>query len=190
MRPRDKRALIAGGAVALLAILGTQVVPGVWRSVGEGRSEAQRGTELLARLRLEVDRTAVLEDSGSKIRAKVVALAPKILAGNGPAEALAALTGRVTAVAAAQRVRLERTSPLEDSTGLPGLRRVSLRVAVIGDSRGTLNLIGALAQGPVVLSTDGLSIVASNASASNDVAEALQTEFTVRGWYQPRERRR
>jgi hypothetical protein len=185
---RDWRALTFGGVVVLLAIVTTRVIPAGWRSASQSVSELQIRTDLLARERAEIRDATALEDSGAKIKTRVVALAPRILPGNGPAEAMANLTNRVSVAAASQRVRIERTTPIGDSIAAGALRRVSLRVAITGDTRGTLGLLAALARGPVVLTAYDLRIVAPDPGTSSNVAEALQSEFTLRGWYQQRER--
>ena len=172
----------------LVALVGARGVPAAWHAVSRARASLVIRAELLARDREDVARAAALEDSGARIRAKMVALAPKILGSTGPAEAIADLTGRITTLAGSQRVRVQRTAPLDDSLTAAGLRRISVRIGVEGDSKGTLGLLGALAKGPLALTTDDIRIVAPNPTSPNGSAELLQAEITVRGWYQAKER--
>lgn len=185
MSPRDRRALLAGGAVTLAALLVTRVIPPAVRSASAARESLRGRTELLMRQRAEVKGAGALSDSGAKVRTRVLALAPKVLPGKGAAEAVAGLANLITAAATTERVRIERTTPLGDSAAVGDLRRLSLRVSVTGDTRGTVGLLRVLGKGPVVLTTHDLRIVAPDPASAS---EALQSEFTVRGWYQERER--
>lgn len=186
MTARDKRALLVGGAAVLLAAVTLRILPFSWRAFRDLRETLQSQAELLERSRWEIRQAAALEDSGAVIKAKVRALAPRILSGAHQAAAMADLTARLKRATNAHRVRVERTSALGDSAAAGGLRRVSLRAALEGDSRGTLGVLGALGRGPVVLMPTDLRIRAGNSAASGSAAEVLKVEMTVRGWYLPR----
>ena len=185
MSPGDRRALLAGGAVIMTAMLVTRVIPPVVGSVSAARESLRGRTELLIRQRAEVNGAGALSDSGAKVRTRVLALAPKLLPGKGAAEAVSGLANLIGAAATAQRVRIERTTPLGDSAAVGDLRRLSLRISITGDTRGTVGLLRVLGKGAVVLTTHDLRIVGPDPTAPS---EALQSEFTVRGWYQERGR--
>jgi hypothetical protein len=181
VKPRDKRALLLGGAAVLSAVLILRAIPYTWHTFAEKRATLQSQAELLERSRWEIRQAPVLEDSGLVIRGKVKSLAPRILSGGQQAAALADMTSRLKSAARLHRVRVERTSLVPDSAAAGGLRRVSLRAGMEADSRGTLGLLGVLARGPVVMTPTELRITASNPSGS--AAEALKVEMTIAGWY-------
>ena len=186
MRPRDRRALILGITVVGVGVLALRIAPATWRAIQSLKEGLSAKTELLARAEWDVRRTGVLEDSAAVIRAKVLALAPRLLGATREAEALADLSSRLRRTAAESRLRVERTAPLDDSTRAGRLRRVSLAAALEGDTRGTLALLRALARGRTLLTPSSLIITATNPAAS-DAPELLKTELTVQGWYLSRE---
>jgi len=186
VKPGDQRALMLGLSVVALAVLALRVAPAAWRAMQSVRESLAAKSALLARAEMDVRQTALLEDSSAVIRAKVLALAPKLLVAAREAEALADLGSRLKRAAAESRVRVERTTPVGDSTRAGRLRRVSLSAALQGDSRGTLALLGALARGRPLMTPTNLMITAPNPAAT-DAPEVLRTEITVRGWYLARE---
>jgi len=171
----------------LVGILALRLAPWGWRAALDRAEEFRSRAELLARARATVDAASTLQDSSVATEAKLVALAPKILAAGQEAEAVADLGGRLNVLASAHRVRLSRTDPIGDSTRAGKLRRVSVRVALEGDSRGTLGFLGGLAAEPAVLVLQDLRIMAPNAAATSTVPEVLETEATVLAWYLARE---
>lgn len=187
MTPRDRRALLLGGAIAVAAFGGLRVGPWAWHRTRNIVDRLQARAELLERARADVRHVQGLEDSAAAIRAKVVALAPKILSGGTPPEALADLTGRLTVAAERHRVRLERTDLITDSTRSGELWRVSVRSAIESDTRGTFEFLGALVQDPTVLTVGQVRIVAPDPGSLPAAAEILRTELTVHGWYLNRE---
>lgn len=187
MNPRERQVLWIGGAVVLIAVVALRLGPWGWRAARHIKEEHQARAELLARVRTGVEGAGALQDSSVVIKGKLLALAPKILAGNQEPEVLADLTGRLGVAAAAHRVRLSRTTALADSARAGRLRRVSIRAALEGDTRGTLGFLAALAGGPAVLTPVDLRILAPNAATPAAGFEVLQTEVTVRGWYLARD---
>lgn len=183
MRSRDRRALLVGAGVVAGAMLALRGVPAAWVALRNTRETMSARAELLARAEVDVLQADTLNDSAAVIRTKVLGLAPRLLSGTREADALADLTLRLKRAAADNRVRVERTNALPDSGQAGGLRPVSLRASLEGDSRGTLGLVGAMARGNVVLTATDLRITAGNPAAA---AEVLRVEMTVRGWYLPR----
>jgi len=186
MKPRDRQALLVGLGVVAGALVTLRAVPAAWGALWNARETMAARAELLARAEVDVLQADALKDSAAVIRNKVLGLAPRLLSGTREADASADLTQRLKRAAADNRVRVERTSALPDSVQAGGLRPISLRALLEGDSRGTLGVLGALSRGGVVLTTTDLRITAANPAASSAVAEVLRTEMTVRGWYLPR----
>jgi hypothetical protein len=183
VRPRDRKALLLGAGIVVGALLALRGVPAAWNGLRNTRETLSARTELLARAELDVLQADALEDSGAVVRNKVLGLAPRLLSGTREADATADLTLRLKRAAADNRVRVERTGPVPDSGRAGGLRPVSLRAELEGDSRGILGVMGALARAPVASATTDLKITATNPAAPGAVAELLRIEMTVRGWY-------
>jgi hypothetical protein len=169
--------------MAVFAVLTLRVLPASWRATQTAWRTFSARAQLLNQEQTNLRQAAVLEDSGATIRARVIGLAPKLLSAVREAEAQADLSTRLQHLAASNHVRLERVTPVADSTRVGRLRPVRLSVSFVGDTRGTLRLLGALAGGPVVLTTSDLRITATNPTAPGTVAEELRTEIAVRGWY-------
>jgi hypothetical protein len=167
----------------MLALRG---VPAAWEALGNTRETLSARSDLLARAEVDVLQADALKDSAAVIRGKVLGLAPRLLSGAREADATADLALRLKRAAADNRVRVERTSALSDSSRGDGLRQVSLRASLEGDSRGTMGVLGALARSGAALTTTDLKITAANPWATGSTAEVLKIEMTVRGWYFPR----
>lgn len=183
MSPRERRALRFGIGAIVTAIAVLRLLPWGWHAGRDRAEELRSRAEVLARAQATVETAEALEDSSVAIKARLLALAPKILVGRQEAEAMADLSGRLNALASAHRVRLSRTDPVSDSTRAGELRRISVRVALESDSRGTLGFIAGLSRGPAVLVLQELRVTAANPASPAAVAEVMQTEATVQGWY-------
>jgi Type II secretion system (T2SS), protein M subtype b len=187
MSPRDRRALTLGGTVILAALLLLKLLPLGWQTARD-RAEQFRGrAELLAGSRDLVAAAPMLQDSGVAIKGKLLALAPRILTGRNEAEAVADLSGRLSALAVSKRLRLSRSSALKDSTRAGSLHRLSMRIVLEGDTHGALGFLGNLASGAAVLVTDDLRIAARNPASPANLPEILEIEAVVHGWYLARE---
>ncbi|HEU4648239.1 MAG TPA: type II secretion system protein GspM [Gemmatimonadales bacterium] len=183
MTPGDRRALLLGGAVAIVGWLGLRGVPWALREVQSRRSELAGKQALLARIRDDIRDAASLADSAPAVERRVLALAPKVLSGQSEAEALSDLTARVSAAATAHKAKLIRTVPLADSAHAGRLRRVALRAVLEGDATGLLGALGQLEQGATVLTVSELAIAASDPGSGSAAPEVLQGDMLVRGWY-------
>ena len=113
----------------------------------------------------------------------MVGLAPKLLSGDTPVEALADLSSRLTLAASRNQVKLERTDQLTDSMAAGRLRRVRVRTALESDIRGVMGFLRAIELGDAVLSIEEARIVAADPSSGEQVPEILRVEVTVTGWF-------
>lgn len=186
MTPRDRRALILGGAALGLAVLLFRVVPWGWGMFAGSRDALRGRAERLEWMRQRVAGTPALEDSGATVRDKMAQLAPALLAASSATEAAADLGSRLTLAAEQAHVRVSRTDALEDSAAAGLARRVSLRAGLDSDTRGLLGMLASLARDPSPVLVDELRVAAEPATEP----EALHTEITVRGWYLPKGGRR
>src|SRR5437879_437560 len=176
MTRRDRRALIVGGASVLTAVLAFRVLPWcIGRALGAERDLREKGT-LLARARADLADGPLLGDSAGVLTRAVVGLAPKLLSGDTPAEALADLSGRLHLAASRNQVKPERTDQLTDSMVAGRLRRVRVRTALESDIRGFTGFLRAIELGDAVLSVEELRIVASDPNSSEAMPEVLRIE--------------
>jgi hypothetical protein len=183
MTERDRRALAIGAVVVAVALLVLRIGPWAWRAVEQSRSRLEDRAMLLARMRAEVSSAPRLEDSGAVIRSRLAALAPALLTGKTTAEALGELGSRLSVAAERERVRVKRTEPLADSIAAGGLVPVTLRAALESDTRGMIELLGALAGEGATVVVRELKVAVSDPHVPSDRPERLQTELTITGWY-------
>lgn len=183
MTGRDRRALVLGGAVVLTALLGLRVLPWTVRKAAAAERGLRERAALLARARADLSETALLRDSAAVLTRAVVRLAPKLLSGDTPAEALADLSGRLNLAASRNQAKLERTDQLADSASAGRLRRVRTRAALESDIRGVVGFLRSVELGDAVLSVEELRIVAPDPSSGDRVPEVLRVEVTVVGWF-------
>jgi type II secretion system (T2SS) protein M len=182
MKERDRRALVWGASVVVGALLLLRVIPWGVRSARAAHIELAERSALLARARDEVARQGTLQDSVAAVTGQVVALAPKILAGNTSAEAAADLAGRLNLAASRSGTKLERVDPLTDTTTDAGrLRRVSARVTLEGDIGGITRFLRSIEGGEAVLTISQLRLTAPDPASSDRVPERLRLEATVGG---------
>jgi hypothetical protein len=185
VNPRDRRALVLGAAAVVLALVLLRVGPWSWRSVRDARAELEARAELLARMESDVGLASRLEDSGKVVRSRMALLAPKLLSGGTPAEAVADLGARLGVVAEHHHVRLSRTEPSLDSVGGGGLGRVTLKAALDSDTGGLLALLESLAREPAALVVEDLRVAVADPFIGRNRPELLHAELTVGGWYLP-----
>jgi hypothetical protein len=183
MTPRDRRAVVLGGAVCLSALLLLRGVPWAVRAAASAVASLHARAELLARAEAELREAPVLVDSARVLQARITALAPRILVGDREAEVVTDMAGRLGVLAEQNRVRLGRTAAIADSLHAGPLHRISLRASVEGDARGTLGFAGGLARAPALLDLAELRIIAADPGSPPAAPEVLRSELTVRGWY-------
>ena len=183
MTARDRRALLVGGATVLAAVMASRVAPwGIGRAVAAEQDLRERAS-LLARARADLADAPLLRDSAGVLTRAVVGLAPTLLSGDTPVEALADLAGRLTLAASRNQVTLERTDQLADSLAAGRLRRVRVRTALESDIRGVMGFLRAIELGDAVLSIEDVRIVAADPNSGEQVPEILRVEVTVTGWF-------
>jgi hypothetical protein len=183
MTPRDRRALVIGGAVVAAAFLALRAVPWGVRELESRRDALAAKHALLARVRADLRDAEWLADSAPEVERQVVALAPRVLNGGREPEAVADLVGQVSRVASEHKLNLVRTVPVPDSERAGRLRRAAVRASLEGDTRGTLAMLAALAAGTPVLTVREIRITASDPRSVPSVPEVLQSDLVVAAWY-------
>ena len=183
MTARDRRALFIGGGVVLAAFVLLRVLPWTLRSAFAAEVGLHQRAALLARAHAGLAEAGGLRDSAVALGQALVGLAPKILSGNSPAEAVADLSGRVNLAASRSQAKVERVDPLTDSTVAGRLHRVALRAAFECDIRGLVGVLQALTFGNAALVVRELRVTAVDAGSADKNPEVLRVEMTVAGWY-------
>jgi len=169
--------------MVLGAVVALRVAPwGIARSVAAKRELHERAS-LLSRARADLADAPLLRDSAGVLTRAVVSLAPKLLSGDTPVEALADLSGWLTLAASRNQAKVERTDQLTDSLAAGRLRRVRVRAALESDIRGVTGFLRAIELGDAVLSIEEARIVTADPSAGEQMPEILRVEVTVTGWF-------
>lgn len=181
---RNTRALmLKAGGLVILAWLGLRAVPAGMGRVRESRAALAERVTLLERTRAELRSDSSLTDTVAVLRRRVLALAPKILAGGTSAEAANDLAGRLNLVVTRSNGRLLRADPLPDSAAAGLLGRVTLAASFEGDVRGVATALSQLGTADPVLTLASLRVLAANQREPGNGPEILRAELTVRGWY-------
>jgi hypothetical protein len=186
MTPRDRRALVWGGAAVLGAVLVLRVVPLTVRSVSALRTEAREGVQTLTRAGEVLAAAPATRDSLAQVLGAVVALAPRLVEGRTAAEAQASLSGLVSLAASRHAMRIVRLDPLPDSAGDGAFNRVAVHVELEGDVSGLTRFLGAGETGDPLLTLPALSVQATDPVGRPNAAEQLKIELTIAGLYLPR----
>ena len=187
LRPRDRRALVLGGSLLLSACMFTYGIQPYRRAraalrerVIEQRALLARGLAVLAEGR---ELPAALERATGALDEKRTRLLP----GDDPLSATAALVGIVGDEARREGVQLEA---IESRTAEPaGDRLVAVRIEIRGraDLEALLRWLAALETGPHLVRVEGLTVAQSDAGAvpdSNDT-EALLLAAIIKGYVLP-----
>jgi len=180
---RDRRALVLGGVVVVASLLALRVLPWAVRSALAAETGLRERVAVLSRARSDLTAAAGLRDSVVRLGAALVNLAPRILAGATPAEAVADLAGRVNLAVTSHQAKLERSEAVLDSAAAGRLRRATLRAAFESDVRGLAGVLQTLEFGPAALTVRELRVTANDPGSGDRAPEVLRVEVTVAGWY-------
>ncbi len=183
MTPRDRRALLIGGAVAAAAVLFVRVVPTSVRTVGELRDRLAARRELLTRVRAQIQDAAGLGDSTQAIERAIAALGDRVLSGRRETDAAADLASRLNVAAARERVRVARSAAGADTAKAGRLRRVTLQASLEGDTRGTLGALERLEAEPAAITVSDARFTALDPGSPGTSPEMIASEVVIRGWY-------
>lgn len=183
---RNRRLMFAG-AILLLAVPLARRLAEPFRVVGaDGLSNYRSRRVLLAETEALLTSLPTLEDSARTLRSRIAALAPRILNGHTPAEAVADLSDRLSLLATRQGSQLETVRAVPDTVGSSGLARVGVVVTMHTDAPGLARWLGAIATHPATLVVQRLRVGAAGGFGTQSEMESLQVETTVTGWYLPR----
>lgn len=183
MTRRELAFVRAGLGFALLS-LALRSAPS---AVASERLLRQRVDSKLAermRLRRELSSLDSLEREAPALRAALVSLAPRLLAGATDAEAKGDLSARLRSVAEEAGAQLERVQGLPDTLSIPPLRRVVLDLELLCDLRCLSNLLARTERLDATLGLEKVRITSLNDAAAA-APESLRVALTFTGWYLP-----
>jgi hypothetical protein len=182
---RQRRTLTWGAWIVIGTWLLLRGAPSLVATIREAHGSLRDQVSLLERSRSDIVEGAAVQDSAARLKGRLVAQAPRLLAGNGPAEAADALAGLVSLAVSRGNGKLTRIEPVADSTARGLLRRVSLIAGLDADVRGLTAVLQRLATGDPVLTVESINVVVADPNAPAAAAELLRVELVVHGWYLP-----
>lgn len=182
MRSRDRRAIMAGAAVIVVAWLAFRVAPDALAAVRQMDAELEQRTDLLNRARARVQGSHALADSIAALEALAASVPRMVLAGRDVETASVDLMRRVTEVG--QRYgRFERFEGRAAGPRAGPLERVELEATFETDFPGVMKLVRDI-EADSVLSIEALDITARDPHASDDDPERLAVRMRIAGWHQ------
>jgi len=187
MTQRERRVVLGGLALSLVALAGTRLIPRLVHWVAQQRAEVAALSQLALRQRQAIASGAQVSDSAASQRRQLEALGAAVLAAHSDEEALEELSLRLGTLARRHDARLERTEPMADSLRVGFLRRVTIRTAIESDLTGLLDLLHSLGRDSTALGLSALRIAAADPQSLPTAPEVLRSELTISGWYVSRQ---
>ena len=131
MTVRDRRAILTGAAIVLLALT-LRCGPIGARAVGRVRNQASESVALASRARAVAAGLPALRDSVQRTLAVFVAAAPKLFSRN-PGEAANELRAAITAAADHSRLRVLRVDPEASAADSTAVAAIAVSAELEGD---------------------------------------------------------
>ena len=184
---RDRRALVIGLGIVVLALLAFRGVPLAVRGVEELQARALGQTATLSRVEDVVLRGPAVRDSLAKALRGIVGLAPDLVEGTTSADAQASLSGLISLVANRHALKVLRADALPDSA-VGVFHRAALHAELEGDVSGVTAFVRSLESGEPILTVSNLSIETPDPVPHRGMPEALHLSADVSGYYLPRDK--
>ncbi|HLB38653.1 MAG TPA: type II secretion system protein GspM [Gemmatimonadales bacterium] len=181
MTPRDRRALLFGGATVFGALLALKVAPAAIQYYGVLRMRTAERVATLEQARSVLEAAPAVDASFSVAARQIVALAPALVVGESAADAAANLTSELSLVAERAGLRVVGFNALPDSargTFAP----VALRAQLEGDVKGLAGFLKAVEGGRTLLTLRSLQVQAGDPLEQQAGAEQLRLELVIGGW--------
>lgn len=182
---RQRRTFTWGAGIVIGTWLLLRGAPSLVAAIRDAHGSLRDQVSLLERSRADIAEGAAVQDSAARLKARLIEQAPRLLSGNGPAEAADALAGLVGLAVSRGNGKLTRIEPVADSTARGLLRRVSLIAGLDADVRGLTAVLQRLATGDPVLTVESINVLVVDPNAPAATAELLRVELVVHGWYLP-----
>jgi hypothetical protein len=179
---RDRRAVGIAAVSAALVLGWTTVGAPYLEAVGQARERLDAARELVAREQLllaEADVYPTLWEAGA---GRLLALAPRLFAGDSDGAAAAALAGYLQTAARGHRVYLHQTEPLPTADAGGGVTTLTVRVRGESDLEGILGFLDAIEAGPRLVRVAQLQIDRAPARAGIGSVQVLSFHLTATGY--------
>jgi hypothetical protein len=183
VKRKSRSVVIWGGGLVALSWLVVHVLPGLLHGIETARWNLIDRVALLERSRAELAQGVQLQDSANALQARLIAEAPRLIAGGADAEASDAMAGLLSLAVSRGNGKLSRSEPVADSATRGLLHGVTLLVGFDTDAAGLLSVLRNLAEGRTTLTIESLTVMVADPSALPSSAELLRVEVVVRGWY-------
>ncbi len=187
MTARERRAVVWGAAAIAATLLGARVAQAAAGQYRALRVRAEERVETLARASEAVAERRTMQDSLSRLGARVLGLAPALVAVGSAAHAAAELSGVVASLAGRHDLRVVEIQPLSDSER-DRLGQAVVRARVEGDVAGLTGFVSQLETDDRVLSLSSWAMYAPEGATAAGGPERLRAEVEITGWYVRRER--
>lgn len=178
---RDRRTLVVGAAVIVALVAASKALP-AWRG-WDAESRAAAAEIVAEVLRAERDIAAVgaLRDTLASRNARYIALAERIVPGDGASSAASELATLVSASATEADLSVGTVRILTDTSGSSPFVRVSVRGDLVGDLDGLTLFLADVERGPLLLAVRELTITQPEPAAPDNRPEILRVQFLIEG---------
>lgn len=179
---RRERIVVRVGAVLVAAAVTARVVLALTHGVGAMGDRVRLSRELVVGQEVLIATLPELERRADSLKARVLALADRLVPGRTEPEAQAELLARVESAIIHSGATVELSDAVPDSVGFGRLRRVTARAVWQSDLRGVLQLMRQLEFGPTLLTVEQVRLSLSQVVAPGQ-AEQIRADMVVEGWY-------
>jgi len=178
---RDRRTMLVGLGIILMAWVGLRGVPAVARYWAEQADRQQVVQESLARSRALLDAEGELRDSLTARAQRLVALAPRLFGGSSISESGAEFSSLLSGLADRRRIRLVRMDA--QPAGRQSLfHRLAVRLEAEGDISGITRFLADVEGSEKLISITALEVQAPEPGAPAAQPERLRLMATMVAW--------
>jgi hypothetical protein len=183
MTPRDRRALLLGGAVLAPALLGMWGVRPALTRYQALRAEVVRERDLLSRERALLAAVPALDSAAALLDTAAARAGARLFPGADPLAATAGLGAYVSDVARRHRVHVQQGETRPPASAAGDLVAVEVAIRAQGDLEGTLGFLADLEHGPRLVQVARLGIERTAAARDREPeSETLSVTLVVRGY--------
>jgi hypothetical protein len=178
-RPKDRRALAAGGVLIGCLLLTGRGVP-AWREWERAeRAAAEDSARRLENARANIDAHQSIIALRAVATRRLDSLSTAYLHASSPAIAGATLATLVGDLGGESGIRITSTTVRADSATKAAFTRITVRVSATGDVEGLADYLSSIESSEQLLAVRELSVAQSDPAAPDSRAEALHFELLI-----------
>jgi hypothetical protein len=177
---RDRRALYAGGAILVGALVFRSAAPILGALTGLAESN-QRSSDLVTLVHRDAADAASMRDSLLARRRRLAASDSLLLPSGTPASVASELAASLRRAAADVGLELLGATTEPGAAASGSLQRARVRLDAQGDVSGILQFLLLVELSPGLLDVSDLAITALEPGAADDRAEAIRISLTIEG---------